>query len=68
MAISSTTWRMADRLADGQLATILLRLRSQDQTYDTISAHLMDEYGIEVTRQTIASWVRVLEASGGAAA
>jgi intein-encoded DNA endonuclease-like protein len=54
---------MADRLADGQLATILLRLRSQDQTYDTISAQLMDEYGIEVTRQTIASWVRVLEAA-----
>lgn len=47
---------MADRLADGQLADIIAEGRASGLSYDEIGRRLYADFGIEVTRQTLANW------------
>lgn len=54
-------WRMADRLAGGQLAQRITDLRSRGLGHEQISRQLFADHGIEVTRQTIATWTATLD-------
>jgi intein-encoded DNA endonuclease-like protein len=63
----SPLFRMADRLAGGQLEEALLSMRSAGLSYDEISRRLFADHGIEVTRQTIANWLTSLDPSGAMA-
>lgn len=64
--IASPNWLMADRLAGGHLADIILELRG-DLSWRQISLHLRDMYGIEATDITLAEWYRQLAADEEAA-
>lgn len=58
---------MADRLAGGKLKEIVLAMRDDGVTLTEMADRLDDEYGIEVTRQTLSGWLRVYEAQRAAA-
>lgn len=53
---TSPHFRMADRLADGKLAEIIARGRAEGLSFDDIARRLYADFGIEVTRQTVANW------------
>lgn len=55
---------MADRLAGGQLDTIVAGLLADDQSWSAISRILHDDHGIDVTRVTLAKWYRHLSPTG----
>ncbi len=66
----SAQYRMADRLADGNLAEVLLRLRDEDRSPEDIGRQLYADYGIQVSRPTVSRWIAAAEAtttSGSAA-
>lgn len=54
-------WRMADRLAGGNLAQRIDELRSRGLGHEQISRQLYADHGIEVTRQTVATWITTLD-------
>lgn len=54
-------WRMADRLAGGELASTISRFRAEGFGLENISRRLFADHGIEVTRQTLASWCEQLD-------
>lgn len=59
--VDSPRYRMADRMTGGRLAEILAERRARNQSLEQIVRELYAEHGIEVTRQTLASWVQQLE-------
>lgn len=58
---TTAQYRMADRLTGGSLADLLTKLRGQAVSYEGIARQLFADFGIEVTRQTVANWVAELE-------
>lgn len=56
MRTPSPQFRMADRLAKGNLATEITNYRAEGLSLDAIARRLYADHGIEVTRQTVASW------------
>lgn len=58
---NSQLWRMADRLAGGELAETIGKLRSEGVGHELISRRLYADFGIEATRQTVASWCDTLD-------
>lgn len=54
---ASNVWRMADRLAGGQLWSVIEKQRGAGSSLNDIARLLHDDYGIEVTGQTIANWL-----------
>ena len=60
-APTSSVWRMADTLAGGKLAERIAELRADDASPDRIARQLYADHGIEVTRQTIYSWLAILD-------
>lgn len=54
-------FRMADRLVGGKLVAILSERRARNDSFERIARDLFAEHGIEVTRQTVASWWKALE-------
>lgn len=61
MRTTTPLYRMADRLAGGELEQVLADMRAQGFSYDEISRRLYANYGIEVTRQTVANWLTSME-------
>lgn len=55
--IETATFRMADRLAGGNLAETIRDLRSEGLSADDISRRLFAELGVEVTGRTIGRWL-----------
>lgn len=47
---------MADRLAGGKLALIIAAYKAEGLSLDAIARRLYADFGIEVTRQTVANW------------
>lgn len=62
MPVASPLYRMADRLADGHLDTVLARLQAEGLSADSIAARLYAEHGIEASRPTIVAWLAGLPA------
>jgi hypothetical protein len=61
MVPTSTTWRMADRLAGGTLADSIRDLAANDLNAVQISERLAELHpGVEVTPQTIRNWIVAL--------
>jgi hypothetical protein len=60
----SAQFRMADRLAGGGLAAIIAEARTEGQSFDHIARRLYADFGIEVTRQTVANWTDALGVDG----
>lgn len=58
--IDSPGFRMADRLAGGKLVKALTTLRAEGLSHDRITRVLFADYGIEVSRPTVARWCRDL--------
>jgi len=54
-------YRMADKLAGGQLDAILAAYRAEDLSLRQITLRLYAEHGIEVTHQTIANWFATMD-------
>ena len=54
----SPVWRMADERTGGYLAAIISDLRDEGASYADVAEHLSHAHGIEVTRQTIANWIK----------
>lgn len=55
---------MADRLAGGRLAAVLLDMRAvagDDLSYREISKRLLVAYGIEVSDETLRGWIASLQ-------
>lgn len=67
MAIASANYRMADRLAGGNLDAELVSLRAEGLSYESIAARLFAAHGIEVSPPTVRSWLLALESAGDAA-
>lgn len=61
MAPKTAQYRMADRLAKGKLAEILLAHKADGLNGEQASRQLYADYGIEATRQTIAVWTSLVE-------
>jgi transposase-like protein len=59
---------MADRLTGGRLTEIIAERRARNESLEQIVRELYAEFGIEVTRQTLASWVAQMEADEAATA
>lgn len=59
---TTSTWRMADQLAEGNLGEVLVRLRDAGLPWRTIARRLHDEYRIDVTDVTLSLWHRQLTA------
>ena len=47
---------MAERLADGDLLTILRQMKADGDTFVTMSKRLYADHGIDVSAQTVANW------------
>ena len=60
MEVDSSQFRMADRMAGGQLAAIIAELRTEGRSYEDVTRRLFADFGIEVTRQTVARWGALL--------
>lgn len=60
MTIQTAQFRMADRLADGQLTEAIRKFRAQGLSFDGIAGRLYAEHGIEVSGNTVAVWARKL--------
>jgi hypothetical protein len=60
MAPKSSHYRMADRLAGGQLERILHGFTDAGLKPDAIAARLYADHGIEGTGVTISSWLTAL--------
>lgn len=56
MRTPSPQFRMADRLAGGKLALIIAAYKAEGLSLDAIARRLYADFGIEVTRQTVANW------------
>lgn len=60
---------MADRLADGELLTILRRMKADGDSFGMIAKRLYAEHGIDVSAQTVANWWTAIDrATSGDAA
>lgn len=55
---ASPTFRMADRLAQGQLAEFIAEQRAAGRSHEAVARELFAKFGVEVTRQTVANWER----------
>lgn len=60
MPYPSANWRMANRLAGGDLDAKLSRLRARGLSLDRIAGQLAADHGIEVTATTLAKWISAL--------
>lgn len=61
MRTPTPQFRMADRLAGGNLASDLLNHRASGLSLDATARQLYADHGIEVTRQTVANWLEIAE-------
>lgn len=68
MAVASSLYRMANRLAEGHLDEILAEYFAQGLSADAIAARLFADHGIEASRPTIVSWLNALPETTKAAA
>lgn len=59
---TSNVWRMADRLAGGNLAKTIRTLDQRDLSPEQIARELYANHGVDVTRQTITNWLKALDA------
>jgi hypothetical protein len=57
--VNTPQFRMADRMAGGKLAEIILDERDRFSA-EEISRHLFAAHGIEVTGQTVRRWLVLL--------
>lgn len=67
MRITTSTFRMADRLTGGVLAERLVSLNAEGASLDHICRVLYADHGVEVTSQTVANWLKRLEEPSEAA-
>lgn len=67
MEPTSPTWRMADQLAGGNLATTILSLADAGRSTRAISLELAAAFGVQVSNVTVASWLRTLRTASAAA-
>lgn len=56
MRTPTPLFRMADKMAGGRLAEIIANGRAEGLSFDDIARRLYADFGIEVTRQTVANW------------
>lgn len=61
MPIDSSLYRMADRLAEGELVAILRKMKAEGDSFGTIAKRLYADHGIDVTAQTVANWWAAIE-------
>ncbi len=59
----SPQYRMADRLAGGELAEIIRKGRSKGLSWDSIAARLYADHYIEVTGNTVQAWAQQIDGS-----
>jgi hypothetical protein len=57
----SAQYRMADRLAAGQLRDVMAAYRSAGRSYASVARELFAAHGIEVTAETVRSWCAALD-------
>jgi len=60
MAVESVHFRMADRVVEGQLETILRDAYGQDRNWEQVSRRLYAEHGLSISGQTLRRWARQL--------
>jgi len=51
---------MADRLAGGDLDSTLRQMKANGDSFNTIAKRLYADYGVDVTGQTVANWLKAL--------
>lgn len=56
VANQSNQFRMADRMAGGRLAEVIDEMHVEGRSYEDIARRLYADYGIEISRQTVARW------------
>ena len=59
---------MADRLAKGELDTILRQMKADGDSNGTVAKRQYAEYGNDVTAQTVANWWVILDTPSEASA
>lgn len=58
--VRTTQFRMAERLAGGELALKLAQMFDQSHSWEQVARDLYATYGIEVTGQTLRRWAEQL--------
>lgn len=58
----TSAYRMADRLAGGELADLLGQYRRAGVAWRAIARLLLDEFGIEASADTLKAWAEELAA------
>lgn len=53
---------MADRLAGGNLATLIVDLAAAGTPWDQMAKRLFADHGVEVTSETLRKWASILDA------
>lgn len=61
MAVTTPQFRMADRMAGGNLAALILADKAAHFSAEEIARRLYADFGIEVTGQTLRRWLRELD-------
>lgn len=61
------TWYMANRLAEGQLADLIIDRRTSGESWTRMCAVLLAAYGIDVSPVTLSAWHRQLCSPAGEA-
>lgn len=59
-APQTSLWLACDRAADGNLASWLAEHRSNGESHEDIIGGLRKDFGVRVTRETLARWLKTL--------
>lgn len=65
--MASANYRMADRLAGGNLAETLRKLAGEGLNNGAISRQLFADYGIEVSIPTVGAWLADIDTAADVA-
>lgn len=60
MSVSTSHWRMADRVLNGTLADTLAVLYKESRSWEEVARRLYADHGLTVSGQTLRRWAKEL--------
>jgi hypothetical protein len=64
MSVTTSHWRMADRVLNGTLADTLANLYRESRSWEEVARRLYADHGLTVSGQTLRRWGRELDIPG----
>lgn len=60
MSVTTSHWRMADRVLEGTLADTLAKLYTESLSWEEVARRLYADHDLTVSGQTLRRWAREL--------